>query len=101
MGAPATEGQFGGYLAVAMAATGDLDGALSTFEWAQTLLSASEHAHDHALLLSLRSRVLAEAGRTEQAARDIRAVEAMAAGLRVGPDSELHRSMAAARAALS
>ena len=102
LGAPATEAQFSGYLAVAMAATGNLDRSLAAFERALLMLpEGSAQAQDRALLLSQRARVLAAAGRAEVAFHDLHAALSINEQVSASSGSELGRSIAAARAALS
>jgi predicted ATPase/class 3 adenylate cyclase/Flp pilus assembly protein TadD len=102
LGARATEGQFGGYLAVALAASGQHDRSLAAFERALALLpEGAAHAHDRALLLSQRARVLAAAGWAEPASEDLNAALALTAQVSASSLSELGRSIEAARAALS
>lgn len=92
-----SEGQFRGYLGVLLARTGQLAEAVESLETGELLLRDARADLSLALLLCQKVEVMKAAGRTNDAMAGLDQAEELAGRLRVSPDSELGRALAAAR----
>ena len=92
---PHSEGQFRGYLAIALARQGLLREARETIDRGQSLLAASADRLSYALLLCDRAEIELLASQIGAAEEAIQLARRIADDLDCGPESELRRRLVA------
>jgi tetratricopeptide (TPR) repeat protein len=92
-----SEGQFRGYLALALAKQGSLDDARESLNRGESLLAASADPLSHALLLCDRAEIELLASQVEAAEAALQRAQRIADELDCRPESELRRRLASIR----
>lgn len=101
LGSPATEGQFRGYLGLALSRAGEIQQSLEMFQTALSQLSDADHALERALVRSQWAIALAGAGRLDEARSSLEAAQRVAIEMNIQAGSELARSIVIAQAAVN